>query len=100
MQVSPADTYELLTTKWGVKHHLATALIERCGGNLYNIKLALDSLALYKNLAQPLSGEFQSCVQKCLNSVKGDEPATTRCRDGLHVDRASSGRLLQYQGQK
>ena len=76
MQVSPADTYELLTTKWGVRHHLATALIERCGGNLYNIKLVLNSLALYKDEAQPLSGEFQTCVEKCLNSVKGDKPAT------------------------
>ena len=76
MQVSPADTYELLTTKWGVKHHLATALIERCGGNLYNIKLVLNSLALYKDLARPLSGEFRTCVEKCLNSVKGDKSAT------------------------
>ena len=81
MQVSPADTYELLTTKWGVRHHLATALIERCGGHLFDICSALASLQMSKEDAVSVRDELFSDVRKCLRSVEGspgDYKATVR----------------------
>ena len=75
MQVSPADTYELLTTEWGVRHHLATALIERCGGHLHDIRHTLNSLQRSKD-TDSFKTELTACVHKCLRSVKGNKPAT------------------------
>ena len=75
MQVSPANTYELLTTKWGVGHHLATALVERCGGHLYDISHTLDWLAEDQEFADALPSEYTSYVQWCLCSVEGDPAA-------------------------
>ena len=72
MQVSPADTYELLTTEWGVGHHLATALVERCGGHLYDIEHTLAWLAEDRELADALHSDYFSYVQGCLDSVEGD----------------------------
>ena len=76
MQVSPADTYELLTTEWGVGHHLATALVERCGGHLYDIRHTLDWLARDKERARAPRCGYSAHVQMCLDSVKGDPAAT------------------------
>ena len=75
MQVSPADTYELLTTEWGVGHHLATALVERCGGHLYDLEHTLRWLARDKH-ARALHSDYFSYVQGCLDSVEGDPAAT------------------------
>ena len=75
MQVSPADTYELLTTEWGVGHHLATALVERCGGHLYDLEHTLRWLARDKH-ADALHSVYFSYVQGCLDSVEGDPAAT------------------------
>ena len=76
MQVSPADTYELLTTKWGVKHHLATALIERCGGHLGDIKQTLNWLRWSKQYATALSWQSSNNLHRCLRSVADDPVAT------------------------
>ena len=75
MQVSPADTYELLTTEWGVGHHLATALVERCGGHLYDIRHTLDWLSRDKHASAPRCG-YSAYVDRCFRSVKGDPAAT------------------------
>ena len=75
MQVSPADTYELLTTEWGVGHHLATALVERSGGHLYDLEHTLRWLARDKHANAPRCG-YSAHVQRCFRSVKGDPAAT------------------------
>ena len=75
MQVSPADTYELLTTEWGMGHHLATALVERCGGHLYDIRHTLEWLA-WDKYADALRCGYFDYVQRCLDSVEGDPAAT------------------------
>ena len=75
MQVSPADTYELLTSEWGVGHHLAMALVERGGGHLYDIEHTLRWLARDKYADAPRCG-YSAHVQRCLRSVEGDPAAT------------------------
>jgi hypothetical protein len=35
-EVPPDKMYELLTTKWGVGHNLAVALIDHYGGHIYD----------------------------------------------------------------
>ena len=76
MQVSPADTYELLTTEWGVRHHLATALIERCGGHLHDISQTLSWLRCNKKYATALSWQSSNNLHRCLRSVADDPVAT------------------------
>ena len=70
-EVPPADTYKLLTTRWGVGDSLATALIERCGGNLFSISYALDVLAVKKARATAINPWLYAYVNRCLNAVDG-----------------------------
>ena len=44
-EVPPDKMYELLVTKWGVGHNLATALIDHYGGHVYDILLKLEELS-------------------------------------------------------
>ena len=76
MQVSPADTYVLLTTEWGVGRHLATALVERCGGHLYDIRHTLEWLARDKGCARAPRCGYSAYVDRCFRSVEGDPAAT------------------------
>ena len=68
-EAPPADTYRLLTTRWGVGDRLATALIERCGGNLFSISRALDVLAVKKARATAINPWLYAYVNRCLNAV-------------------------------
>ena len=43
-EVPPYRMYELLTTRWGVGHNLAVALIDHYGGHIYKTLLKLEEL--------------------------------------------------------
>ena len=43
-EVPPYKMYELLTTRWGVGHNLAVALIDHYGGHIYSTLLKLEEL--------------------------------------------------------
>ena len=65
-EVPPNKMYELLTTRWGVGHNLATALIDYYGGHIYDMHLKLIELEFHKDEIVP---EFQgqsTSVQMCL----------------------------------
>jgi hypothetical protein len=53
--VPPSDMYALLTEKWHVRPHLATALINQFGGHLLQLSRAVSDLALKKEKYLPLS---------------------------------------------
>ena len=78
-EVSPAQTYELLTTRWGVGPHLATALIEHCGGHLWDIAVTLRALRrVGGHLKVIVNPESSACVDRCLDAVAGNEEGTAR----------------------
>ena len=68
-ELSPCQIYDLLTTRCGVGKHLATALIDRCGGHLYSIQQALYGLARHKLYAEPIHPELYASVDRCLSAV-------------------------------
>ena len=68
-ELSPGQIYDLLTARWGVGEHLATALIDRCGGHLYSIQQAVYGLARHKSYAEAINPELYACVDRCLSAV-------------------------------
>ena len=68
-ELPPGQIYDLLTARWGVRKHLATALIDRCGGHLYSIQQALYGLARHKSYAEAINPELYACVYRCLSAV-------------------------------
>ena len=68
-ELPPGQIYDLLTSRWGVRKHLATALIDRCGGHLYSTQQALYGLARHKSYAEAMDPELYACVERCLSAV-------------------------------
>ena len=77
-EVSPARTYELLTTRWGVGPHLATALVEHCGGHLWDIAVTLRAFRRLGHFKVFINPELYACVDRCLDAVAGDDKGTAR----------------------
>ena len=77
-EVSPARTYELLTTRWGLGPHLATALDEHCGGRLWDIGGRLDSLGREGKGIDLVEPALYACLNRCFKAVGGDGKGTAR----------------------
>ena len=77
-EASPARTYELLTTRWGVGPHLATALVEHCGGHLWDIEVTLRAFRRLGRFNVFINPELYACVDRCLDAVAGDDKCTAR----------------------
>ena len=65
-EVPPNKMYELLTTKWGVGHNLAAALIDYYGGHIYDILGKLEELNSKGDWFIPRSQMQADGVMKCL----------------------------------
>ena len=65
-EVPPNKMYELLTTKWGIPHNLAIALIDHYGGHIYDIGLKLQELEFKKEDIIPNFSDQSSNVFQCL----------------------------------
>jgi hypothetical protein len=63
-EIPPDKMYELLTTRWGVKHYLAVALINLYGGH---ISLNLNELNICKDTYIPGSRGQVKDVLSCLD---------------------------------
>ena len=83
-EVSPKDTFELLTTRWGIEPNLATALIDIYGGHIYDIKHALGNLYENKNKFRNYLGPYLTTnVKQCLHSTFEMKNDNTRMRETL-----------------
>jgi hypothetical protein len=71
-EIPPDKMYELLTTRWGVKHYLAVALINLYGGHIYDISLHLNELNQHKDTYIPGSRGQIKDVLSCLK-FNGDK---------------------------
>ena len=77
-ELPPGQIYDLLTTRWGVGKHLATALIDRCGGHLYSIQQALYGFARHHTYAGAINPELYACVHCCTDTgIAGRSKATS-----------------------
>ena len=82
-EVPPGDMYKLLTTRWGVKHNLAVALIDLYGGHVYDVYEVLKQLYFEKESAYLLDARLSNNVRNCLNWEGGAVEDTNRMCDAL-----------------
>ena len=66
-EVSPKDMMRLLIGEWGVKEHLAKALVNHYGGHIYNTYVAITNLKYEKSMLIPLNPILSQNVYYCLN---------------------------------
>jgi hypothetical protein len=64
-EVSPKETYRLLTEKWGMGKHLASGLIGSRGGNIHKLYKCMENLIEKKK-------RFQSIEAKGRRSAIGE----------------------------
>jgi hypothetical protein len=96
-EVSPQDMQQLLTREWGVGDRLAATLIDRYGGNVWDVYRAVIRLASERQSFRTVDYLGSSQVVKCLK-WKGDrEGDQERMVDALRRLRRSGGRCDQCQ---
>jgi hypothetical protein len=66
-EVPPDKMYELLTTRWGVGHNLAVALIDLYGGHMYDLLTKLEELNRIGDSFIPGSTMQAIDVVRCLD---------------------------------
>jgi hypothetical protein len=71
-EVSPKETYKLLTQEWSMDNNLASAFVESFGGHIYNIYNAVDSLIDSKQKFSCIDREMIASVKSCLRAMSGD----------------------------
>jgi len=81
--LSPKDTYKLLTEQWYLGPNLAAALINLYGGHLYTIANALSDFYVEGESYEPIVSYgpvFQGQVELCLDECLSSENERTRKR--------------------
>lgn len=73
-EVPPSKMMALLQNEWGVKEHLAIALIEHYGGHIYDMYLNIPELVTKKLAFDALDPFLSHCVAQCLKVEDAMKP--------------------------
>jgi hypothetical protein len=72
-EVAPNDMFKLLTEEWGIKNHLALALMSHFGGHIHYSFLAVNGLVNWKFKNISIGAKFREDVSKCIHACKDDK---------------------------
>lgn len=64
-EVPPNKMLRLLREEWGVKDHLASALLEHYGGHIYDMYLKIPEILVTRDL-EAIDASVYGCVIQCL----------------------------------